>query len=108
MANFERKIDICEQIVSHVYSNRLLCAIALNTFPTVGAIQGTSQTLPRNDSMAIYGNTIVSSYLCRKWLDSGLAKGVLGLCPITPADSMLTITQANGTPSVKVFWEIIT
>ncbi|KAK3061692.1 hypothetical protein LTS18_005650, partial [Coniosporium uncinatum] len=76
MANIERKVKICEQIVSYVYSDKLLCAIALNTFPTVGAIQGTSQTLPRNGSMAIYGNAIVPSYLCREWLASGLAKAV--------------------------------
>jgi len=108
MANMERKINICEEIVSYVYSNKLPCAIALNTFPTVGNIQGKSQMLSRNDSMAIYGNAIVSSYLCRQWLDSGLAKGVIGPCPVVPADNMLTLAQANGKPSVKMFWDITT
>jgi len=75
MANFESKITICESIISYDFSDKLHCAIALNTFATMAPIQETYQRLPRNDGMAVYGGTVAASCLCRKWLDNDLQKG---------------------------------
>jgi ribonuclease-3 len=75
MDSLESKITTCETIVSYDFGNKLLCAMALSTFQTMGAVQGAFRMLPRNDRIAVYGDAVASSYLCRKWFDTGLQKG---------------------------------
>ncbi|KAF1809634.1 ribonuclease III [Eremomyces bilateralis CBS 781.70] len=75
MASLEGKVTICETIVSYDFGDKLLCAIALSTFPYSGPFHGVFQALPRNDRMAVYGDSVASSYLCRRWVDTDLQKG---------------------------------
>jgi ribonuclease-3 len=74
MASLENKISTCETAVSYSFGDKLLCAKALSTFPNVSVVQGAFQSLPRNDCIAVYGDAVASSYLCRKWVDTGLEK----------------------------------
>jgi ribonuclease-3 len=70
----EVKIRACETIVRYQFNDKLACAKALSAYPSAHFVQGAVHMLQRNDRMAVYGDVVAESYLCRRWLDSGLSK----------------------------------
>jgi hypothetical protein len=70
-----QKIDACEAIIDYNFNDRVKCAKALNAAGPGAFLLGTIQGIPRNGSMAVYGDAVAASYLCRTWLNTGLEKG---------------------------------
>jgi dsRNA-specific ribonuclease len=106
MANVETQIATFETTIPYEFDNKVLCARALSTYPTMGVIEGVLRTLPRNDRMAVYGDAVVESYFCRKWFDAGLEKSTVASCATISHDDMLIFSQVNGLLSATLFWEM--
>ncbi|KAF2092796.1 hypothetical protein NA57DRAFT_49569 [Rhizodiscina lignyota] len=68
------KIAACEIAIAYQFSDKLLCATALHTFQGGIVVRDAFQAIHRNDRLAVYGDAVAASYLCRKWLDIGLQK----------------------------------
>jgi ribonuclease III len=79
MSSLQTKITICESIITYDFTDEVLCAKALSTYAAWVTIQGRTQNLQHNSHMAVYGDAVSASYLCRRWLDSGLDKGMPAL-----------------------------
>jgi hypothetical protein len=98
MANVETKIATFESIIPiNVYEigNKVFFASALSTYSIKCVIEGHSWTLPRNDRLALYGDAVVQSYFCRKWLDAGLEKSTVASCATTPNDDLLILIHRS-------------
>ncbi|KAF2278957.1 uncharacterized protein EI97DRAFT_372268 [Westerdykella ornata] len=72
---FESYIAVCEGIIGWDFVDKTLCAMALTTVPGVFFLQGELRNFRCNDNIAVYGDAVSRSYLCRKWFDAGLDKG---------------------------------
>ncbi|KAF1807834.1 hypothetical protein P152DRAFT_324198 [Eremomyces bilateralis CBS 781.70] len=72
MSSLQTKITICESIIAYDFTDEVLCAKALSAYAACVTIQGQTRNLQHNSHMAVYGDAVSASYLCRTWLDSGL------------------------------------
>ncbi|KAJ2975578.1 hypothetical protein NQ176_g5445 [Zarea fungicola] len=76
--DFDSKFGDCvkhiENTIRHTFSNKKLCAESLNNAgPTASVYVADRQftTLPKNDRLAVYGDIVATSMLCRDWYDGG-------------------------------------
>lgn len=81
--DFDSKFGDCvkhiENTIRHTFSNKKLCAESLNNAgPTASVYVADRQftTLPKNDRLAVYGDIVATSMLCRDWYDGGSSKGM--------------------------------
>ena len=74
----DAKITNCEASISYEFQNKLTCLAALFTYPGVAMIQNAFRPMQPNSRLAIYGDAIVTAYLCKKWFDTKLNKGMRG------------------------------
>jgi hypothetical protein len=73
-----QKVSLCESILDYTFTNRTLCAEALNTSGTLLVWENASQALPRNQRIAIYGDSVIRAQLCRQWWHAtNLTKGII-------------------------------
>ncbi|KAH7259066.1 uncharacterized protein BKA55DRAFT_536769 [Fusarium redolens] len=74
---FSRRVSECESIIAYEFSSKTLCAQALNTAVdamSVCILDGSFKAMPKNDRLAVYGDSAAASYLCSLWIKRGLAK----------------------------------
>lgn len=73
---FGEKVEQCETIIGYVFMTKTLCGEALNAGgESLYFLGGASLTVPKNDRLAIYGDSVAASYLCRLWYEGGREKG---------------------------------
>lgn len=75
MATTDSKVASCEGIINYVFTNKLLCLEALQASGHVLRWNGAYIRVAKNDRMAILGDTVAKSSLCRKWFSTGRSKG---------------------------------
>ncbi|KAF5607634.1 ribonuclease III [Fusarium pseudoanthophilum] len=71
------KIAECETIIAYKFDDKALCAQALNTAAdsnSVYVLDRCFKTMPKNDRLAVYGDSVAASYLCSLWIKRGLPK----------------------------------
>ncbi|KAH8694870.1 hypothetical protein BGW36DRAFT_462567 [Talaromyces proteolyticus] len=72
----EGKIHLCEEITGHsIISGKLSFAEALNMTGEMVRFEQKLIQLPKNDRLAVYGDTVAQEHLCRQWLGTHLTKG---------------------------------
>lgn len=76
MSSLQTKMTACESIIDYSFTDEVLCAKALIAYAARVPVQGRFLSLLHNSLMAVYGDAVSASYLCRKWLDRGLSKGM--------------------------------
>ncbi|KAH7066186.1 ribonuclease III domain-containing protein [Paraphoma chrysanthemicola] len=70
MDTVEQKIAQVEEIVGYSFTDKLLCAEALQTAGLPNnrlTVNGTSHVVNKNDRLAILGNSIMAAILCELW-----------------------------------------
>ncbi|KAG9255769.1 ribonuclease III domain-containing protein [Emericellopsis atlantica] len=76
-SNFGPKVSRCEKIIQYSFNSKVLCAKALNAAAdskSVYILDGLSRQMPKNDRLAVYGDSVAACYLCSIWEQRGLAK----------------------------------
>ncbi|VZI11148.1 unnamed protein product [Fusarium fujikuroi] len=69
-SSFGPKVSQCEAIIGYCFNSKVLCAEALNAAAdskSVYILDGLLQRMPKNDRLAIYGDSAVAFYLCSIW-----------------------------------------
>jgi ribonuclease-3 len=75
---FGNKIAQCERAIAYSFSEKALCAEASNAAADRMASFTNGDricNLPKNDRLAIYGDSVAASILCRRWYRRGYDKG---------------------------------
>ncbi|KAK5061532.1 hypothetical protein LTR84_008076 [Exophiala bonariae] len=75
MATTEAKVANCEEIINHRFTNQLLCLEALQASGHVLTWKGKFIRVHKNDRMAVLGDTVAKSNICRLWFSTGRSKG---------------------------------
>lgn len=82
--DFDSKFGDCvehvEDTVPHTFANKKLCAESFNNAGPTASVyvaDGQFTILPKNDRLAVYGDAVAASMLCRDWYDGGSSKGML-------------------------------
>ncbi|XWW92868.1 hypothetical protein V2A60_000795 [Cordyceps javanica] len=73
-SRFQQNIRGCEQILLHTFLNKLRCAESLNgagSTASVYVVDGRRKILPKNDRLAVYGDSVASAMLCQDWYHGG-------------------------------------
>lgn len=89
----------CENAIRYIFTDKRLCAEALNAAgPSVSWYyddNGSHRTLPKNDRLAVLGDNVAESVLCRRWYRGGQSKGSNHTCHTT-ARPLLTGAKRSG------------
>ncbi|RBR19968.1 hypothetical protein FVER53590_12282 [Fusarium verticillioides] len=75
-SNFSQKVSECESIIAYEFTSKTLCAEALNKAADWNCqivINGSAKWMPKNDRLAVYGDSAVAFYLCNLWIKRGLS-----------------------------------
>lgn len=76
MATTEAKVTSCETIINYVFRNKLLCLEALQASGHSMLLwQNRFTRVEKNDRLAVLGDTMAKSSLCRLWFATGRSKG---------------------------------
>lgn len=75
MSSLDDKVFQCEALLEYTFTNRDLCAEALNMSGEPTSWKGQHQKLRPNKSLAIYGDFVLSAKLCRQWYEANLPRG---------------------------------
>ena len=99
MSSLDAKIRLCESILDYTFNDRLLCARALNTTGNMVVWEDSLRLIPKNQELAIYGDTVLAAKVCRDWLNAGLSKSIAKLVKckelnVTSAEAWTTIIQS--------------
>jgi ribonuclease III len=94
MSTHEVRVATCESIIQYVFKDKRLCLQALQAsgHPLrwgTGLIR-----VDRNDRLAVFGDTVAKTFLCKQWLETRRTKGGL-LCSI-PLCSHVGLTSNQG------------
>jgi hypothetical protein len=76
-SGFGPKVSQCEAIIGYCFNSKVLCAEALNAAvdsKSVYILDGLLQRMPKNDRLAVYGDSAAAFYLCSIWVQRGLDK----------------------------------
>ncbi|EXL66158.1 hypothetical protein FOPG_17648 [Fusarium oxysporum f. sp. conglutinans race 2 54008] len=76
-SGFGPKVSQCEAIIGYCFNSKVLCAEALNAAAdskSVYILDGILQRMPKNDRLAVYGDSAAAFYLCSIWVQRGLDK----------------------------------
>lgn len=77
MATTEAKVTSCETIINYVFENKLLCLEALQTSGHSMLLwQNRFTRVDKNDRLAVLGDTVAKSSLCRQWFATRRSKGM--------------------------------
>ena len=71
---FGEKISLCESIIGYEFESKLLCAEALNAAGdgmAIYTLNGLLHRMPKNDRLAVYGDSVADSHLCDLWYKTG-------------------------------------
>ncbi|KAF5618074.1 ribonuclease 3 [Fusarium tjaetaba] len=74
--NFSQKVSECESIIAYEFSSKTLCAEALNRaadWNCLILIDGSTKWMPKNDRLAVYGDSAAAFHLCNLWIKRGLS-----------------------------------
>ncbi|QKX57866.1 uncharacterized protein TRUGW13939_04986, partial [Talaromyces rugulosus] len=69
------RISSCEAIIGYSFINIALLIQALNMSTASVRFEDSWIHVPKNDRLAVYGNSVAESYLCRMWMKRALTKG---------------------------------
>ena len=75
---FGQKVSRCESIIGYVFGSKVLCGEALNAaadHTAVYVLSGSISKMPKNNRLAVLGDAVAASRLCRLWYESGLPRG---------------------------------
>jgi ribonuclease-3 len=113
MTNIDAKIARVEEIIGYTFTDKVLCAEALQTagFPQDRlTITGTIHLIRTNSRIAVLGDAVMALVLCEVWFpyrnnqrkNSASHLPVLE-CAVTPTDSSQNTLpiESSGTSSVK-------
>lgn len=67
---FGEKVSRCEAIIGYVFESKILCGEALNAAADAMAwytLDGRGHHMPKNDRLAVYGDSAADLYLCSLW-----------------------------------------
>ncbi|EWY79919.1 hypothetical protein FOYG_16983 [Fusarium oxysporum NRRL 32931] len=76
-SGFGPKVSQCEAIIGYCFNSKVLCAEALNAAAdskSVYILDGLLHRMPKNDRLAVYGDSAAAFYLCSVWVQRGLDK----------------------------------
>ncbi|KAH8706264.1 ribonuclease III domain-containing protein [Ilyonectria robusta] len=76
-SGFGKMVSQCEAIIGYSFTSKVLCAEALNAagdFKSVYVSDGLFKRMPKNDRLAVYGDSTANFYLCSLWVQRGLDK----------------------------------
>jgi len=74
---FSPDVDRCETILGYCFKSKILCAEALNAAADHQATytsDGVLKKMPKNDRLAVYGDTAAAFHLASIWVQRGLDK----------------------------------
>lgn len=77
MSVYEDKITQCEQLLHYQFKNKLFCLEALQTSGNPMYWGKQSQVIRKNENLAVLGDVTMKAHLCKKWYETGRAKGRL-------------------------------
>ncbi|KAK5081023.1 hypothetical protein LTR05_008340 [Lithohypha guttulata] len=72
---YAKKVAKCEAMLNITFSNKLLCLEALQMSGNMLPWNEQFLKVNKNDRLAVLGDTVLKSYLCKKWYHSGRVKG---------------------------------
>ena len=74
--SYDDRITRCEAIIGYVFKSKALCIEALNAAgDIIFRVDGVPYRLPKNNRLAVYGDSVAASYLCGLWLERELTTG---------------------------------
>jgi IMP cyclohydrolase len=78
IANVDAKIAQIEQTLGYEFRNKLLCAEALQMAgpATVLVVNRTFQNFAKNVNLAILGDTVLTTVLCKMWYETADEQGM--------------------------------
>lgn len=76
MSSADRKIAQVEHITGHTFSDTLLGAASLQMSGTWLMIQGKFQLIDNNKELAVLGDCVLDTVLCKMWYEKRDAKGI--------------------------------
>lgn len=68
------RVRLCESIITHEYTNKLLCLEALQASGHYILWDNQLLKIDKNDKLAVLGDTVAKSVLCQAWYRTGRAK----------------------------------
>ncbi|KAK5102632.1 hypothetical protein LTS08_003432 [Lithohypha guttulata] len=71
---YAQKVAKCEAMLNITFSNKLLCLEALQMSGNMLPWNEQFLKVNKNDRLAVLGDTVLKSYLCKKWYHSGRVK----------------------------------
>lgn len=77
-SRFGHRITRCEDRIKHTFINKLLAAESLNNVGPSASVyfdNKVQKTLSKNDRLAVYGDSIATTMLCRDWYHKNTSKG---------------------------------
>lgn len=77
-SRFGRSIAQCEQKIQYTFINKVVSAVSLNNAGPTASVyldNGAFKTLPKNDRLAVYGDSIATAMLCQDWYHDRSSKG---------------------------------
>lgn len=67
---YDDEIRLCEQIIDYTFTNKLYCIKALNASGLFHYMHhGVRHKIVKNVRLAVYGDAIIGTYLCRQWFE---------------------------------------
>ena len=97
-SRFGRLVRGCENAIGYIFTDKRLCAEALNAAGPSGSWyvdNGSHRTLPKNDRLAVYGDSVAAPVLCRRWYLGNQNKG-MNRQPLMPPRSLVVRTKRYG------------
>ncbi|OAQ98330.1 hypothetical protein LLEC1_08056 [Akanthomyces lecanii] len=76
-SRFEPLVAQCEQKIGHTFTDKLLSAQSVNNAAGANAFDvfnGKFELIPKNDRLAIYGDSVMASILSKDWYHGGSDK----------------------------------
>ncbi|ORY55847.1 ribonuclease III domain-containing protein [Pseudomassariella vexata] len=71
---FDSKIASCEDIINYTFQSKILCALNAAADFSAHVFTNGIFKLPRNDRLAVYGDSIADFHLCDLWYEQGPAR----------------------------------
>ncbi|KAF4341932.1 ribonuclease III [Fusarium beomiforme] len=96
---FSPLIKECQSIIGYTFKSGVLCAQALNADSIVIThLTDPVQFMPKNDRLAVYGDSAASLYLCGLWIEKGLAKNCWSTlrCELLSNENLSRVCKEHG------------
>ena len=75
MSGYDDKIARCEQLLHYQFKDKAICLEALQTSGNPLYWGNQIRIVRKNENLAVLGDVIMKAHLCKKWYQTGRAKG---------------------------------